>query len=163
MTPLPRLLAISACGLAGYVAGGAFTAPAPAPPISKAAATAKPVAKMERALVREWEEMRARHGGDAGEMAARYAEVKDLPDAFRRRAFRSALIAEQMEACGIRPRRAPIVRWSWMGRKSWRKQPQTAVFWALERSGSMTARRQPCNRSRARWPERPDRLPGLGF
>ena len=94
MTPLPRLLAISACGLAGYVAGGAFTAPAPAPPISKAAATAKPVAKMERALVREWEEMRARHGGDAGEMAARYAEVKDLPDAFRRRAFRSALIAE---------------------------------------------------------------------
>ena len=63
---------------------------------------------------------------------------------------------------GIRPRRAPIVRWSWMGRKSWRKQPQTAVFWALDRSGSMTARRQPCNRSRARWPERPDRLPGLG-
>jgi hypothetical protein len=38
--------------------------------------------------------MRGRHGSDANDMGALYAEVKNIPNAFRRRAFRSALIAE---------------------------------------------------------------------
>ena len=97
MTPLPRFLAFALCGIAGYFAGGAFdtpSAPSSAMQASGLLAAAKPLAIAESAFVREWEEMRARHGGDAGEMAALYAGVKDIKDAFRRRAFRSALLAD---------------------------------------------------------------------
>ena len=90
MTPVPRLIAFAACGVVGFFAAS----PAPAPQTSAPVAVAKPIASTESALVREWAEMRARHGGDADSMAALYAEVKDLKDAFRRRAFRSTLLAE---------------------------------------------------------------------
>ena len=90
MTPLPRLIAFAACGVVGFFAAS----PAPAPQTSAPVAVAKPLVRAASALVHEWKEMRARHGGDAGSMAALYAELKDVKDAFRRRAFRSALIAE---------------------------------------------------------------------
>ena len=90
MTPVPRLIAFAACGVVGFFAAS----PAPAPQTSAPVDVAKPIAKTESALVHDWQEMRARHRSDAGSMAALYAELKDLKDAFRRRAFRSALIAE---------------------------------------------------------------------
>ena len=93
MTQLLRILAFAACGVAGYLAGGALTAPPTAMPTAPVT-TVKPVEGAKGALVREWEELRARHGSDAGEMAALYAEVKEINDAFRQRAFHSALIAE---------------------------------------------------------------------
>ena len=94
MTPLPRFLAIAVSGIAGYFAGGALTAPLPAPRASTPIAAPTPIAKSASALVREWQEIRARHGSGSDDLAALYAEVKDVKDAFRRRAFRSALIAE---------------------------------------------------------------------
>jgi hypothetical protein len=94
---LIRILAIAACGAAGYLAASAFNASLtktePAVPEASRAVAAElrlPTAA-ESALVGEWEQLRAMHGGD---MAAQYAAVKDTKDAFRRRAFRSALIAE---------------------------------------------------------------------
>lgn len=45
----------------------------------------------ESAFIGEWEQLHVAHGND---FAAMYAAFKDTPDAFRRRAFRYALIAE---------------------------------------------------------------------
>lgn len=97
---LPILL----CALAGYLAARALTPPpAPSLPASEESVRteATPPApararapKAESALIAEWEQLRKPHGSDAAQFSALYLEIKEIKDAFRRRAFRAALIAE---------------------------------------------------------------------
>jgi hypothetical protein len=110
MSLLPRVLVFAVCGLVGYFGASAFhssprlpAAPAPLPapsiaapplPDSPRSAEASRSASNDRALVAEWEALRREHGGGAAEFPALYASIKEMKDAFRRRAFRSALIAE---------------------------------------------------------------------
>ena len=91
MSPLPRLLALAACGCAGYFATVLRPALSPTAPASADLPQATPA---KDSTTTAWRELRARHGSDAGALAALYAEVKDLADPFRRRAFRSTLLAE---------------------------------------------------------------------
>ena len=96
---LIRVIVVAACGAVGFFAASAFNtssvavdaprtteARAPAPVVELKMPTAA-----ESAFIGEWEQLRATHGDDN---AALYAAIKDTKDAFRRRAFRSALIAE---------------------------------------------------------------------
>jgi hypothetical protein len=53
-----------------------------------------PATAAESSFIAEWEQLRATHANDPEALPALYADVKDVKDAFRRRAFRSALIAE---------------------------------------------------------------------
>ena len=94
---LTRVLAIAVCGAAGFFAASAFNSSSVVaeprhtdgdPPVLSPMAL--PTAA-ESALIGEWEQLRATHGDDT---AALYAAIKDTKDAFRRRAFRSALIAD---------------------------------------------------------------------
>jgi hypothetical protein len=102
MPPLLRYLAFGFCGIAGYVATAAFTAKPsgqlPASAATPTAAAVLPAAPLtpdpDGALRAEWEEMRTRFGSGSAELPALYAAVKDIKDTFRRRAFRSALVAE---------------------------------------------------------------------
>ena len=106
-----RIVGIALCGAAGYLGASMrapTTAPArsPQPPISiDHQAPPRPPLEVtisssrESALMAEWEGLRALHGGTAAEFPALYNAIKDVKDAFRRRAYRSALIAEwAMEA-----------------------------------------------------------------
>ena len=92
MSPLPRLLAFASCGVAGYFATAMRTPLSPTTPAP--AAIAKIISPAQDFLTAEWRQIRARHGDDAAAMAQLYAEVKEIEEPFRRRAFRSALIAE---------------------------------------------------------------------
>jgi RNA polymerase sigma factor (sigma-70 family) len=54
------------------------------------------------ALFAEWRALHEKHGTNAAAMPALYKEIAEMKDAFRRRAFRAALIAEwvQVDAAG---------------------------------------------------------------
>lgn len=92
-----RIFAIIASGAAGYLAASAFHAPSPrnakegSPKTPVAVAELKVPVAAESEFIGEWEQLRATHGDDT---AALYAAITDTKDAFRRRAFLSALIAE---------------------------------------------------------------------
>lgn len=92
-----RILAITACGAAGYLAGSAFHAPSARKATEASSETPVTAAELkvptaaESEFIGAWEQLRATHGDDT---AALYAAIKDTKDAFRRRAFLSALIAE---------------------------------------------------------------------
>ena len=92
MPPVGRLLAIASCGVAGYFATATRTPPPSTP--SVAVPIAKPPSLAENSLSTEWQQFRARHGDDTAAMALLYADVQSIEDVFRRRAFRSTLIAE---------------------------------------------------------------------
>jgi len=51
----------------------------------------------DSALFAEWRALHDKHGTDAAAMPALYKEIADMKDAFRRRAFRAALIAEWVQ------------------------------------------------------------------
>ena len=92
------------CAAAGCLAARAFTpAVRPSLPPSPAAAPSQatppaparaPVSRGESPLLAEWEQLRKPHGSDAAQFPALFAEIKEIKDAFRRRAFRAALLAE---------------------------------------------------------------------
>ena len=113
---LIRILAITACGAAGYFAGRAFdspskgVAPAQAPEWPASLAELKMPTAAESEFIADWERLRATHGD---ENAALYSAIQDEKDLFRQRAFRSALIAE----------------WSV-------SDPRAALAYLLERDGS---------------------------
>ncbi len=94
---LIRILIIAACGATGYFAASAFNAPpaktdaAPPPKAPAPVAELKLPTAAESALISEWDQLHAENGDDT---AALYKAIKDTKDAFRRRAFRSALIAD---------------------------------------------------------------------
>jgi hypothetical protein len=94
------ILSVAVCGAAGFFAGSAFYSPSPetagrptAEPRAVVAELKVPTAA-ESAFISEWEQLHSAHGDDFGAM---YAAFKDMKDAFRRRAFRYALIAEWSE------------------------------------------------------------------
>jgi len=103
MSPLARVLVFGICGVTGYLAAGALTSPPSSPPPLPApavpatpllpAAQPPPGATAENSLLREWEQLRSARG-TAAEFPALYGEIKEMGDSFRRRAFRSALVAE---------------------------------------------------------------------
>jgi hypothetical protein len=86
-----------ASGIGGYFAASAFTAPPVSAdfgllvePEDVLQELKLPTAE-ESAFIAEWNQLHAAHGDDFGAM---YAAFKDTKEAFRRRAFRSALIAD---------------------------------------------------------------------
>ena len=96
-----RLVTFAGCALAGFF-GTSALAPhreAPRSP-SLPAVSSAPVGEIpiappgESALVREWDQMRSQFGRETKELPAVYLAVKEIKDAFRRRAFRAALLAE---------------------------------------------------------------------
>ncbi len=96
-----RLLTFAACGLAGFFGMNAIgPRGAVRREISQAAAQSAPVGEMpmpaveDSALVAEWEKMRSQYGREPGDLPTLYLAVKDTKDAFRRRAFRAALLAD---------------------------------------------------------------------
>ena len=96
-----RLVTFAACSLAGFLGMSALT---PQRPAARATPqTGMPVPTVgeipiaspsESALVAEWEQMRAQFGREAADLPAVYLAVKEIKDAFHRRAFRAALLAE---------------------------------------------------------------------
>lgn len=94
---LIRILTAAAIGTAGYFAAIAFNAAPGDPGRSISVKASDQVVELnfptpeESAFIGEWEQLHVAHGND---FAAMYAAFKDTPDAFRRRAFRYALIAE---------------------------------------------------------------------
>ncbi len=102
MTPLLRSLFFAVCAFAGFFGARSFTgsssqttSPGPrAVPQPTVAIGLPPLTGAESALIAEWEQLRARHGGESGDLSATYLEVKELKDPFRRRAFRAALLGE---------------------------------------------------------------------
>lgn len=117
-----RLLVFAVCGSAGYFAAAAL-APDSAGPDFKAKSGEAKNEKASRppltgrlessVLVSEWERMKREQGGDFGVL---YSAIKDLQDPYRRRAFRSALIAE----------------WAMTN-------PQAGLAYLLEKDGSMAS------------------------
>jgi len=103
-SPLVRVLAFAGCAVVGYFASGALTShprlPSPPPaatiPATPPLGAVQPHARTtaEGSLVTEWEQLRSGHGSTAVEFPALYGEIKEIKDEFRRRAFRSALVAE---------------------------------------------------------------------
>jgi hypothetical protein len=97
-----RLTAFVVCASAGFFSARAFYSPAtvPAAPSSAArdavaeGAQLPPMTAAESPLIAEWEQLRAQYGTAPADLPALYSAVKDIKDSFRRRAFRSALIAE---------------------------------------------------------------------
>src|SRR5687768_10825843 len=99
-----RFGAFVICAAAGFLAARAFTPtvtsslrPSPASPAGQATPPAParaPVSRGESPLLAEWEQLRKSHGADAAQFPALFAEIKEIKDAFRRRAFRAALLAE---------------------------------------------------------------------
>jgi RNA polymerase sigma factor (sigma-70 family) len=72
-----------------------------APPVAPVPVVHKPVKPVDpfgvfanSALLREWRRLHEVHGTDAAAMPSLYAEIAAVPDAFHRRALRSALLAE---------------------------------------------------------------------
>ena len=98
MPLLVRFLIIAACGAAGYL-GASGVAALTKPPIASSRTGPEipaPATKIElptsaeSALIAEWEQLR----GATAELSSVYAAVKEIQDPFRRRAFRSSIIAE---------------------------------------------------------------------
>jgi hypothetical protein len=102
-----RIVIVLLCGAVGFVAASirplsssraqnATPAPIPidhqAPP--RAPLELKISTRDESPLIAEWEQLRQSHGASAAEFPALYAAIKEVKDPFRRRAYRSALIAE---------------------------------------------------------------------
>ncbi len=121
------------CGAAGYFVGGIFDSPTAAPEPRAVAAPAPVVEiKMPTAadspFTAEWEKLHATHGDDP---ATLYAAIKDMDDGFRRRAFRSALIAEwsvRDPAAGLRYLSEKDPRQVFQFLRDWlRRDPQSAV------------------------------------
>lgn len=100
MQTLVRLPLFAVCGVAGYLAGRAFFAPTHGqkePGIKSAVVVEDklvPATAADSSLIAEWEQLRGTESGGPEGLPALYADVKDIKDSFRRRAFRSALIAE---------------------------------------------------------------------
>ena len=87
----------AACLPLGYaVHFGPDTAPseAPAPIVRKAPVTPRPPDFSDSALFAEWRRLHDEHGHDATAMPALFDAIGKVKDPFRRRAFRSALVAE---------------------------------------------------------------------
>lgn len=100
---LARFAAVTLCLAAGFVVARALMPPAPPRriTITKPQGEAAPAAPRaaaadtrEGTLIAEWEQMRAQHGNGGAEFPRFYAEVMEIKDSFRRRAFRAALLAE---------------------------------------------------------------------
>ena len=78
----------------GWKARGPDT-PAAAPAVAKPAPVMDPFTEFSgSALLKEWKRLHEVHGVDAAAMPGMYDEIAQEKDAFRRRALRSALIAE---------------------------------------------------------------------
>ncbi len=96
-----RLLICVVCLLAGYFTASSLAPRVDAPrAIEQVAAPRATVGEIpiaspaESALVAEWEQMRSQYGRESSDLPALYLAVKDIKDAFHRRAFRAALLAE---------------------------------------------------------------------
>jgi hypothetical protein len=101
MSMAARLSLFVVCGVAGYLAGRTFLSPPPkAANSGRATSTPVVVEKLvpataaESSFIAEWEQLRGTRSSGPEELPALYADVKDIKDAFRRRAYRSALLAE---------------------------------------------------------------------
>lgn len=101
MQTLVRLPLFAVCGVSGFLLGRGILSPSPD---AKNSAEKKPPVVVDEPLVpatagnssfiAEWERLRGSDTNTSEALPGIYAEVKDMKDAFRRRAFRSALIAE---------------------------------------------------------------------
>ena len=101
---LLRAGAIVVCAVAGFLGARALTpsitpsiTPSPAAPRVEATPPAPARARIPNAetpLLAEWEQLRKAQGTDAAQFPALFNEIKEMKDAFRRRAFRAALLAE---------------------------------------------------------------------
>jgi hypothetical protein len=103
-----RIVIVLFCAAAGYLAAMMMRAPASSPHSGTpdhASSTESPPApaktvelkvssSSESPLMAEWEQLKANNGSSVSDFPAIYLAIKDGKDAFRRRAFRSALIAE---------------------------------------------------------------------
>lgn len=120
MPTILRLLLIAACGFAGFLLGKpgppiAAQAPPPvAPKESRGLDRIVPATATESTLIAEWEQLRAQKPESSGELSDLYTQIKLISDPFRRRAFRSALLAE----------------WS-------KSNPQAALAYLSEKDSSM--------------------------
>jgi hypothetical protein len=101
MPMLVRLLLFAVCGVAGYLVARPFvssgpksqgSAHPPGPPIADDRLV--PATAADSSFIAEWEQLRGKTGDGTEDLPAIYADVKEIKDAFRRRAFRSALIGE---------------------------------------------------------------------
>jgi hypothetical protein len=99
MQTLVRLALFALCATAGYLTARSFVPSGDTTKkIERPAAVVNeplvPATAAESTFIAEWEQLRG-SSGDGGEaLPAIYSDVKDIKDAFRRRAFRSALLAE---------------------------------------------------------------------
>ena len=99
MMPLARVLAVVCCGSLGYFASSAISRPqgnlrtqtAPKP-VSADPGELAPVPESESAFIADWTRFRQAHG--EADLPTLYLSIKDEKDAFRRRAYRAALIAD---------------------------------------------------------------------
>jgi len=99
-----RVVIVLLCGVAGYVAASmrpsaptrieAPASPASPPKLPASSFDLQNSAHRDAPLLAEWEQLKAQHAGGTADFPALYLEIKEGKDAFRRRAFRSALIAE---------------------------------------------------------------------
>ncbi|MES2708340.1 MAG: sigma-70 family RNA polymerase sigma factor [Verrucomicrobiota bacterium] len=92
-------LAVAACLPLGYAVHRGTEPPPPSAGEARggtlAAASASPdSAFKDSALFAEWLRLHEEHGHDAAAMPALFQAIQEGPDPFRRRAFRSALVAE---------------------------------------------------------------------
>jgi hypothetical protein len=96
-----RLLLFALCGASGYLAGRTVFSASPtagnATPVTKPPEVVDklvPATAAESSFIAEWEQLRGTRAAGPDELPSLYAEVKELKDAFRRRAYRAALLAE---------------------------------------------------------------------
>src|SRR5262245_10627033 len=96
-----RLPLFLACGFAGYLLGQTLiNGPSEkseanrGSKLPEAVEQLVPATAAESSFIAEWEQLRATHASGPEGLPTLYAEVKELKDAFRRRAYRSALLAE---------------------------------------------------------------------
>jgi hypothetical protein len=99
MLLITRILSFAACGTVGFFAAQAFQPTATGlksadQQLKGDSPTPLTANLSESQLVAEWDRLRSQNGGEGADLEALYKAVKEEKDAFRRRAFRSALIAE---------------------------------------------------------------------
>ena len=87
------------CGVAGYLTSKAFISPpldGSSTPVKPPAAVAPlvPATAADSSFIAEWETLRGTAPAGPDSLPALYAEIKNIKDSFRRRTFRSALLAE---------------------------------------------------------------------
>ena len=98
--PLPvRMPLFALCGVAGYLTSKAFISPSldgSSTPLKPPAAVARlvPATAADSSFIAEWETLRGTAPAGPDALPELYAGIKDIKDSFRRRAFRSALLAE---------------------------------------------------------------------